>query len=224
MKKIVFFIFILLIISAACAPAQTTNTEPAAPTPTSPATVAPTTASLAQTAPRTLTPEELAASFNLPYVAVFTVKPANTITNYPVVIKWDVQNSTDIIIEPNIGVVEPAGSIDFTTPPMTTIYKLTATNAQDSIIATTTLTISGDLPGRDSPVIKQFTANPHIIKKGESTTLLWMTVAASAVTFEGKTVPAEGNIQVSPAETTTYTLVATSSDGTQYQSLTVNVK
>ena len=127
-------------------------------------------------------------------------------------------------IEPNIGIVDATGSKDIMTPVMTTIYKLKATNAQGTILATTTLTISGELPRRDAPVIKQFTANPHIIKKGETSTLVWMTIAASAVTFEGKTVQAEGNTQVSPTETTTYTLVATSSDGTQYQSVTVNVK
>jgi hypothetical protein len=222
MKKVLFVLFIVLIISLACAPAA----PAAAPAATSTATpsAAPSTPPAQPEATKTLTPEELAASFNLPYVAVFTVQPVNTIMNYPAVIKWDVKNSTGVIIEPNIGVVDATGSKDIMTPVMTTVYQLKATNAQGAILATTTLTISGELPRRDAPVIKQFTANPHIIKKGETTTLVWMTIAASAVTFEGKTVQAEGNTQVSPTETTTYTLVATSSDGTQYQSVTVNVK
>lgn len=225
MKNATFFISILLMLFTACSSAQNTASQPASPEPAESASdAAPTATAPEQSASRTLSPEELAASLNLPYVAVFEVNPANTITNYPAVIKWDVKNSTDIIIEPNIGIVEPSGSKDITTPPMTTVYKLTATNTQGSILATTTLTISGDLPGRDSPVIKQFIANPHIIKKGESTTIIWMTIAASAVNFEGKTVAAEGNIKVSPTKTTTYTLVATSSDGSQYQSVTVNVK
>jgi hypothetical protein len=215
MKKALFILFISLIISAACAPAQTTTPAPASSTPT-PASPTP-------AANQPLTPKEVAASFNLPYVALFTVQPFNTITNYPVVLKWDVKNSTDIVIEPNVGIVQPTGSKDFTTPFGTTTYKLTATNAQGSIITTTTLTISGDLPGRDAPVIKQFTASPHIIKKGESSTLAWKTVAASAVTIDGKTVAAEGSMQVSPTETSTYNLIATSTDGTQYQTVTVNV-
>jgi hypothetical protein len=221
MKKVLFVLCFMLIISLACAPAAPAATPAATPS------AAPSTPSLPPTPPeaaKSLTPEELAASFNLPYVALFTVTPANTISNYPAVIKWDVKNSTGVIIEPNIGVVDAAGSKDIMTPVMTTVYKLKATNAQGAILSTTTLTISGELPRRDAPVIKQFTANPHIIKKGETSTLVWMTIAASAVTFEGKTVQAEGNTQVSPTETTTYNLVATSSDGTQYQSVTVNVK
>jgi hypothetical protein len=221
MKKVLFVLFVMLIISLACAPAAPTATPAATP---STATSTPAVPPAPPEAAKSLTPEELAASFNLPYVALFTVQPANTISNYPVVIKWDVKNSTGVIIEPNIGVVDAAGSKDIMTPVMTTVYKLKATNAQGTILATTTLTISGELPRRDAPVIKQFTANPHIIKKGETSTLVWMTIAASAVTFEGKTVQAEGNTQVSPTETTTYTLIATSSDGTQYQSVTVNVK
>jgi hypothetical protein len=211
MKMAVIILFISLVIFGACAPAR--PTAPAA------APVAP-----APAAPQPLTEEDIAASFNLPYVALFSVKPVNTVGNYPVVLKWDVKNSSDIIIEPNVGIVQPTGEKAFNTPIMTTTYKLTAANAQGSVIATTTLTISGALPGRDTPVVRQFTASPSIIKKGESSTLAWKTVAASGVTLDGNTVSAEGSIQVSPTVTSTYNLVATSSDGTQYQAVTVNVK
>jgi hypothetical protein len=215
MKMAVFILFISLVIFGACAPAR-----PAAPAaaPVAPAPAAP------PAAPQPLTEEDIAASFNLPYVALFSVKPVNTVGNYPVVLKWDVKNSSDIIIEPNVGIVQPTGEKAFNTPIMTTTYKLTAANAQGSVIATTTLTISGALPGRDTPVVRQFTASPSIIKKGESSTLAWKTVAASGVTLDGNTVSAEGSIQVSPTVTSTYNLVATSSDGTQYQAVTVNVK
>jgi hypothetical protein len=216
MKKALFILFISLLMFAACAPAQ-----PAAP---APAPVTPAPATPAPAAPKPLTEEDIAAAFNLPYVALFSVKPVNTVANYPVVVKWDVKNSGDIIIEPNVGIVQPTGEKAFNTPFKTTTYKLTAANAQGSVIATTTLTISGVLPGRDTPVIRQFTASPHIIRKGESSTLAWATIAASGVTLDGNNVSAEGSMQVSPTETSTYDLVATSSDGTQYQAVTVNVK
>jgi hypothetical protein len=179
---------------------------------------------VAPATPEPLSEEDIAASFNLPYVALFTVKPVNTVANYPVVLKWDVRNSSDIVIQPNVGIVQPLGEKSFSTPWMTTTYKLTATNAQGSVLATTTVTISGDLPSRDAPVVRQFTASPHIIKKGGSSTLTWRTQAASSVTLDGETVEADGSMQVSPAETSTYYLVATSTDGTQYQAVTVNVK
>jgi hypothetical protein len=44
------------------------------------------------------------------------------------------------------------------------------------------------------------------------------------VTLDGKTVAANGMAQVTPVETGIYTLIATSSDGTQYQTVAVNVK
>jgi hypothetical protein len=169
-------------------------------------------------------PASSTSSFNLPEVTLFTVVPANVPQSYPTKLKWEVKNATDVLIEPNIGVVSTSGSQDVK-PMVTTTYKLTATNNQGSILATTTLTISGTLPSRDTPVVKQFTADPYVIKKGESATLIWKTISGSAVTIEGiGTVEAEGTRQVTPSETTTYNLLVTSTDGTQYQSTTVNVK
>jgi len=215
MKKVFLPLLIILAISMACVQEEIV---PPAATPATPAPVE-------QAAPAAATtPADTVSNFNLPEVKVFSVKPVNTVHNYPAVLKWEVANATDVVIEPNIGIVEATGSKDFTTPFMTTNYKLTATNARGSIIATTTLTISGDLPGRDTPVVKEFTAKPCVIKKGESATLAWKTIAASAVTIDGKSVPADGIMQVTPGTTSTYTILATSSDGTQYQTVTVNVK
>jgi hypothetical protein len=216
MYRALYILLISLLLLSACAP-----TRPAIPVEKTPYTP-PSTPAPVETVP--VTEEGIAASFNLPYVSVFSVQPFYTIANYPAVIKWDVKNAVDVVIEPNIGIVQAAGTKDFTTPMGTTTYKLTATNAQGSVVATTTLTIAGALPGRDIPVIKQFTAGPHIIKKGESSTLTWKTIAASSVTLNGTTVQAEGSMQVSPTETKTYNLVATNTDGTQYQAVTINVK
>ena len=221
MKKIVLLLTLALVISLGCVsiPAEQPAAKPSTPAPadTTPAATSPT----AGTAPAAA---DTTPSFNLPEVKSFSVKPVNTVRDYPATLKWDVANATDVVIEPNIGIVPASGSKDFTTPFGTTNYKLTATNAQGSIIATTTLTISGDLPGRDTPVVTQFTASPYVIKKGQSSRLTWKTIAASAVTIDGKTVAADGSIVVTPDETSTYNIVATSSDGTMYQTVTVNVK
>ena len=219
MKRAVLALIIILALFTACVQVQTT---PPATTPTTPAaTPAP---SAPTPAASTAAPADTTSSFNLPEVTLFSIKPFNTVANYPAVLKWEVKNSTDIVIEPNIGIVQPSGSKDLTTPFGTVNYKLTATNAQGSIIAMTTLTISGDLPGRDTPRVTEFTASPYVIKKGDSARLTWKTIAASAVTLDGKTVAADGTILVTPTETSIYNLVATSSDGTQYQTVVVNVK
>jgi hypothetical protein len=215
MKKAIIPLLIALALFTACVQVQTTTP------PATPSTPAPSVQTPAATAPA---PADAVSSFNLPEVTVFSVKPSNIVREYPAVLTWDVKNATDVVIEPNIGIVPAAGSKDFTTPLITTNYKLTATNAQGSIIATTTLTISGDIPGRDAPVVREFAARPYVIKKGESSILTWKTVAASAVTLDGTTVAADGSMRVTPGETSVYNLVATRSDGTQYQTVTVNVK
>ncbi len=219
MYKALLILLISLALLGSCAPSQ--PTAPVAPVEKTPLTPS-TPPAQVETIP--LTEEDIATSFNLPYVASFTVQPTNTVANYPATLKWEVRNATDVVIEPNIGIVEAVGSKNFMTPMGNTTYKLTATNAQGSVVATTMLTISGALPSRDVPVIKLFTARPHIIKKGESSTLTWKTIAASSVTLNGATVQAEGSMQVTPVDTSIYTLIATGTDGTQYQAVTVNVR
>jgi hypothetical protein len=168
--------------------------------------------------------------FNLPYVAVFTVQPANTIADNPVLLSWDVRNAFDVVIEPGLSIIPVTGSKQLTAPRFTTTYKLTATNDQGSILATTTLTVSGVLPQIETPitpVINYFTANPYVIHKGDKATLSWQTVNGDAVTIDKGglgTVAGEGTAQVSPDETTTYTMVVTNPQGAQYQTVTVNVK
>jgi hypothetical protein len=165
--------------------------------------------------------------FNLPYVAVFSVLPVNTIADYPIVISWDVQNAFDVVIDPGLRIIPVQGSSQIIAPRFTTTYKLTATNDQGSILATTTVTISGALPNFETPVINYFTANPYVIHKGDKALLSWQTVNGDSVTIDKGglgTISAEGSAQVSPDETTTYTMIVTNPGGAQYQTVTVNVK
>ena len=164
--------------------------------------------------------------FNLPYVAVFTVQPENTIADNPILLSWDVQNAFDVVIDPGLRIIPVQGSSQIIAPRFTTTYKLTATNDQGSIIATTSLTVSGVLPSIETPVINYFTASPYVIHKGDKATLSWQTMGGSAVTIDKGglgTVSGEGTAQVSPDETTTYTMIVTGPAGAQYQTATVNV-
>jgi len=165
------------------------------------------------------------SSFNLPSVPVFYAQPPNIVAGMPSVLRWEVANASDVFIEPQIGTVPVIGSKNVN-PTFTATYKLTASNAQGSILATTTLTVSSVPVNMDTAAVKSFKASPYIIKKGESAILSWVTVNASSVTLDQGlgTVSAEGSRQVSPTETTTYTLLATSVDGAQYQTATVNVR
>lgn len=172
-------------------------------------------------------PQALPASYNMPEVVTFMVQPANIVSGSYATLVWDIRNSYDVSIEPRFGIIRPSGSQPVN-PPFTTTYKLTANNGHGSILATTTLTVSGAPPTIDTPVVKFFTANPYIIRKGESAILSWQTVGGSSIVIDKELTnsfwPAEGTTQVSPAVTTTYMLTVTSPDGGQSQTVTVNVK
>lgn len=73
--------------------------------------------------------------------------------------------------------------------------------------------------------IVSFTSNAAQIQMGQSVTLQWQTANAAGVNIDngvGQVIPS-GNITVSPQTTTTYTLLARGSNGTQQRTVTVSV-
>lgn len=87
------------------------------------------------------------------------------------------------------------------------------------------LPTSPDIPEAILPSIEYFTANPESINRGESSTLSWSVSNATTITIDQGvgTVSAKATTEVSPEETTTYTLTATNSDGQKSQSCTVEI-
>jgi outer membrane protein OmpA-like peptidoglycan-associated protein len=75
------------------------------------------------------------------------------------------------------------------------------------------------------PVVK-YSAEPATITKGQCSTLTWSSrnVQNAKIDQEVGTVPASGSKQVCPKETTPYTLTATGTGGTVYETATVTVK
>ncbi len=68
------------------------------------------------------------------------------------------------------------------------------------------------------------TASPSTLQKGQSTELSWKTENAADVTLEGiGTVTANGSHQVTPADSTTYRLIAKGPGGTQEAEARVTV-
>jgi len=67
-------------------------------------------------------------------------------------------------------------------------------------------------------------ANPETIQKGQSTTLTWQTSNATDVSIDAVgAVQASGSQQVTPADSTTYTLTAKGAGGTQTATARVTV-
>jgi plastocyanin len=121
---------------------------------------------------------------------------------------WDVQNADTVQIS-GIGTVAASGT-SVVAPTQTTTYKLTARRGTTEQNATATVTVLG------TGIQIQFSASPTNIAPGGTSTLTWTTQNAKTVAISGVgTVAANGSTQVSPQQTTTYTLTATGSDGAQ---------
>lgn len=79
---------------------------------------------------------------------------------------------------------------------------------------------------KNPPIINSFSADPEEIFRGGSSTLSWKVSNATTIEIDngiGK-VNAEDEKEVSPEETTTYTLTATNADGTTTKKCKVTVK
>jgi len=73
-----------------------------------------------------------------------------------------------------------------------------------------------------APVISAFTASPPVIASGQSSQLAWNVNNADSLTLNGVAITGSGT-NISPAATTTYTLVASNSAGSAAASATVTV-
>lgn len=79
--------------------------------------------------------------------------------------------------------------------------------------------------GPIAPTVTSFSASPSAIQKGQSATLTWNTANAASVTIDQGigAVASSGTVSVSPAATTTYTLIATNDAGSASAIATVTV-
>ena len=80
-------------------------------------------------------------------------------------------------------------------------------------------------PPAASARINSFTAEPRSIERGQSATLRWSVANATDISIDQGlgAISANGNRQVFPANTTTYTLTARGSGGADTRSVTVDV-
>jgi hypothetical protein len=131
-------------------------------------------------------------------------------------------NATSVSIAPGIGNVGMSGSV-VVSPTATTTYTITANGAAGTQAATCTVSVQVT-PGT-APRIIRFTANPTTIQKGASSTLVWQVENADTVTITPtlNSVPLIGTSDVTPPDTTTYTLTATNKFGTVTATATVTV-
>jgi hypothetical protein len=134
-------------------------------------------------------------------------------------IDWQVLNADTVTIT-EIGNV-PANGTRSVSPTRTTQYRLTARNEAGEATATTTVVVEEDPPAQ----FLLCTVSPMNIMAGESATISWATANATQVMISGGVgnVDLSGSRVVSPTQTTTYTLTATSSRGPVTCAVTVQV-
>jgi|SRR5579864_3646885 len=97
------------------------------------------------------------------------------------------------------------------------------------MIKSTSTTVVSPQPAQKQVPTVTVSANPAIIAAGSFTTLQWSTTNASSIAFtpaiptEETTLPLNATIAIAPAQTTTYTAMATGAGGKAQQSVTVTV-
>jgi len=125
------------------------------------------------------------------------------------VLKWDVAGAKNVTIEPDVGNVDPVGTVSVS-PAETTTYQLTASNNEKEETASCLITVESKLPSIDS-----FNSDFDVIGTGESSNLVWTVSGAEEVFIEPDigTVGLNGSQHVFPNETTNYTLIATNEAG-----------
>lgn len=155
----------------------------------------------------------------------------------PVIIEWDAKNTSSVAIE-NFGFMEPSGKLtDF--PLSTTTYKITAQNVYETVTKSITVTVVDDPSGFFTGALAPLSVNdPNIdilspsvvsIAPGDNVLIQYnITNSISAYIQNGNTneiTPINlglDQFEVSPLDTTIYTLSAT--DGTKTTTKTVVVQ
>jgi hypothetical protein len=158
-----------------------------------------------------------------PIIAVFSLAVPQIEAGQSAELSWSVDGAKSVTIEPAIGPIEGGRGQRMVTPTESTTYTLTATNEGGSARSTAALSV---VP---APVlaIASFEASPPSVTAGQHTHLAWRTtghVTSVSVDPGLGSLDPEGTVDVSPTETTEYTLHIAGPSGTANARTTVKVE
>ncbi|MCS6918635.1 MAG: hypothetical protein NZM28_02575 [Fimbriimonadales bacterium] len=161
-----------------------------------------------------------------PVISKFYAEPAQIKRGESVLLRWQVQNATELILTPPGGQkLDPAMPGFEHRPSRTTEYELIARNAAGKSVSKK---IKVEVIDPSQAQILGFTVQPEQITAGESATLRWELVNAIRAEIDngvGRIDPKQGELSVTPAQTTTYTLTAYDSEGRPAQAkVTVKIE
>ncbi len=149
----------------------------------------------------------------IPTCDEFTAAPVSIVKGNSATLVWKTTNVTNVTISGVTGPLTVDGS-KVVTPTVTTTYLLTAKNAA-GVTDTCSAKVTVSPVVTPAPTCDSFTASSSSIKKGQSSTLRWMTSNASIVGIDNGIgeKAADGSITVTPLTTTTYNLTAFGTNG-----------
>lgn len=166
----------------------------------------------------------------IPVINAFTANPASISAGTSATLAWSVTGATQLTIAADTGTSpgNVTGVNTEVTPSATTVYTLTARNADGlAVTGTTTVTVTAAPPTAE---ITAFTASSYLIQAGEEVTLSWETRNAQSLYLASDRGPEPGDVRgltsivVRPTGTTRYSLGAfRAGQETVWRSLTVNV-
>ena len=180
----------------------------------------------------TVNPADEEADSTIPTIHSFTsdyywISPGGSAN-----LSWEVSNADTVAIEPVFGEVNISGSASVS-PGTTTTYILTASNTFGDNIAEITITVLWQPPDWWNgtitllpPNIESFSADKSYLTEGITATLSWEVSGIATVTIEPGIGEVEnsGTRNVSPTETTIYTLTAGNVKGSDTETVTIVVE
>lgn len=157
-----------------------------------------------------------------PTIQSFSVSSKSIQEGVPSTLSWSVLGTTRLILEP--GGVDVTGRTSLVVvAPATTTYNLSAQNAAGSTtVATVAVSVT---PAQAPPTLDLCTLNRTAILPGEAVRLSWVAPTATSIQVEpGNLQTVQSNhLTLNPTATTTYTVTARNSQGTDVRRLTVDV-
>jgi len=144
--------------------------------------------------------------------------PETILSGASTTLTWSSTNAESCTIEPDIGTVDPSGSITVS-PSDTTTYTITATGSGITATDKVTVTVTYPVP------VAIISAVPATINVNENSTLTWSATNATSCVIDNGVgnVDVTGSTTVTPTTNTTYTITATGPGGTSTASITVTV-
>ncbi len=155
-----------------------------------------------------------------PVIIAFSTSPSSISSGGTTTLLWNVTGATSVMIDPSIGQVDIAGTMDLQ-PSQSTTYTITALNSAGVVTRSAEVTVTAPSP----PSIVNFSATPGTITPGQTSTLQWNVTGATAVSIDqgiGK-VDIAGTRVVTLPVTTTYTLSASNAAGSVSKSVAITV-